>query len=162
VEESVVGKGKSPLKKSSATHFYAGGWGDWDDPSPPNYRKLGGTSRCRQMISVDGSAVLNSRMLASAGYDRGMLLTKLLKIAKRIGRSNRCRKAFIIGMMLLPMLLLLPAVAERFSEIAPDQKFGEIIQIVLIAALIALWQYGTAIWVWPADPNRHIPDEDDF
>jgi hypothetical protein len=50
-------------------------------------------------------------------------------------------------MMMLPMLLLLPAFAERFSVIAPDQKFGEIVQIALIAALIALWQYGTAIWV---------------
>jgi hypothetical protein len=91
-----------------------------------------------------------------------MLLTKLHNMAVRVGRSARCRKIFIIGMMLLPMLLLLPAFADRFSEISPDRKFGEIVQIALIAALIALWQYGTAIWVWPADPNRHIPDEDDF
>jgi hypothetical protein len=83
-----------------------------------------------------------------------MLLTKLRKLAERIEKSARCRKIFIIGFIAFPIFFaVLIHAPDYVSRQPPGERARAIVELVVLSAAIAVWQWGAAVWAWPADRN---------
>jgi hypothetical protein len=85
-----------------------------------------------------------------------MLLTKLIKMAERIENSARCRKIFIVGFIVFPILLLFGLGGPGYVSRAPPGEWAWVILELVGWAAVAVWQWGAATWVWPADPTTQL------
>ena len=92
----------------------------------------------------------------------GMLLTKLSKLADRIHGSARCRRIYIIGFIAFPIFFgILIHAPDYVSRQPPGERVWAIVELVVVSAAIAVWQWGAAVWAWPADPNAPSNRYDD-